>query len=183
MAEQRLHSQLGPIDVLTRVELEETLSHQFEQAERTRLRGLELQRFPFLSVPCTISGTLNLSGTQGGTSDVVLGPEQGDVWMVRRIIVKSSVFADTAKYLLFRGSTPSDISGAYSFRYLLDGMIGGATPGLNVNVGFYPGTKAIYLQPGEQIYAQVLTATAGNQYAIDGEAIRVPAEMKGKVLT
>jgi hypothetical protein len=261
MAEQRLHSALAPIDVLTRLELEEVTHKELSNAVRARYIGVDSVRFPDLVVTATAANVF--LGT-GGTMDPPIGPAEGDVWMVRRIIVKSSVLGDTAKYVLYRGSTPSDILNAYGPRNVLDafssaiavgtpsqpavpatgvaqqnvnqfpvqvvispngatitnvsvngvtvGTAAGtytvpangsisiaytvATPtwvwsnlnaavpaGLGVNIGFYPGTKAIMVQPGEQIYAQVFGGTVGNQYYLDGEAIRVPAEMKGKVLT
>jgi hypothetical protein len=257
MAEQRLHSALAPIDVLTRLELEEVTHKELSNAVRARYIGVDSVRFPDLVVTATAANVF--LGT-GGTMDPPIGPAEGDVWMVRRIIVKSSVLGDTAKYVLYRGSTPSDILNAYGPRNVLDAFssaIAAGTPsqpavpastvaqqnvnqypvqvvisggtvtavfvngiqvgagdgtytvpangsisitysvaptwvwsnlnaaipaGLGVNIGFYPGTKAIMVQPGEQIYAQVFGGTIGNQYYLDGEAIRVPAEMKGKVL-
>lgn len=41
MTQQRLHSALAPLDVLTRIELEESLTQGFEQAERARIRGID----------------------------------------------------------------------------------------------------------------------------------------------
>lgn len=183
MTMQRLHSQLAPVDLLTREEMDETLNKNLSSAIRERVRGLDIARLPIQPVTA-LAATVNLSGQNpgGGGSDLVFGPNEGDVWMLRRAIVKSSSFVDTAKYLLFRGSTPSDVQFAYTFRFLLDGMIGGATPGQNVNVGFYPANKSLFVVSGEQIYAQVLGGTAGNQYLLEAEAIRCPAEMKGKLL-
>lgn len=262
VTQQRLHQNLASIDVLTRDELGQELRHNIDEAMRTRYLGLELQRFPVLSITAT-GTTLQIFTSNDATP---LGPEQGDIWMIRRVIVKSSVFTDTARFQLFRGSTPSDINNAYASRWLLEGFSPGSAavtqptppaisvgtspftfvntqsygvnvtvtggtvsviavngqttgatsgtfylapnsyitvtysvaptmtevnatsniaaipPGQNVNDGFYPGTKAIFLQPGEQIYAQIQGATVGNQYTIDGEAIRCPAEMKGKIL-
>jgi hypothetical protein len=108
------------------------------------------------------------------------GPEQGDVWMIRRVVVKGFTLGDAAKYILFRGSTPSDPN-VYNGRYLLEGFATSAA-GQPVGVGYYPGTKSLFLKSGEQIYAQVLTATIGNQYILEGEGIRIPAEMIGKIL-
>jgi hypothetical protein len=176
MSQQRLHSQLAPIDILTREELSAELHKGFDANLRELYRGLEIQRFPSVTVTAT-AATQNIAT---GNDMTPAGPEQGDLWMIRRIIVKSFLLTDTAKYILFRGSTPSD-SNAYNGRFLLEGFAA-AAGGQAVGVGFYPGTKSIFLQPGEQIYAQVLTATVGNQYILEGEAIRVPAEMKGKVL-
>lgn len=262
MTTQRLHSALAPIDVLTREELEESLHDNFEAAIRSRVRGLDIARIPVQPVTA-LSATVNLSGQNpgsGGGSDLVFGPNEGDVWMLRRAIVKSSVFTDAAKYILFRGSTPSDVQFAYTFRFLLDGiqppvidttmtlpavpasgvavqnttnvpqtvvvtgftatqtfvngvLVGAGngtftvpaygsisvtytvagtwtwTPigasigaGQNVNVGFFPANKSTFINSGEMLYAQVLGATPGNQYLLEAEAIRCPAEMKGKLL-
>lgn len=252
---------MAPVDILTRVELEETLTSKMDVMLRDRYRGLDSARFPAIQATST-GGTFNLSG--GSTSDGFIGPEQGDVWMLRRAIVSPSVFGDPAKYVLFRGSTPSD-PGQYTNRQLLDGMVynpgvsnpvpsqpavpgsavalqntntypvtvvisggtvsqvtvngviagGGdgtylvpsgqaiavtysvaptwvwsnangastaATLGQNVGVAYNAANKAVLFQPGEQLYAQLFGSTAGVTYLLTGEAIRVPAEMKGKVL-
>lgn len=262
MTQQRLHSQLAPIDVLTRVELDEVMAHNFDTAIRDRYRGLEIQRIPYVPVTATAT-TLQLFTSNDMTP---WGPEQGDIWMVRRLIVKSNVFTDTGKWVAFRGSTPSDLANSYSTRFLLEGFSPGSPavtqptpptitvgaspftffnsqsypvfvtvtggtvsaitingvstgltsgtfylpagsnitvtysvaptmtevnananipavpPGQNVNAGYYPGTKSVFLQPGEQVYAQIQGATINNQYYLEGEAIRCPAEMKGKLL-
>jgi hypothetical protein len=54
--------------------------------------------------------------------------------------------------------------------------------GQQVGIAYQCATKACFIQPGEQIYAQVYNSIAGNTYILSGEAIRVPAEMKGKLL-
>lgn len=256
VTKQQLHTNLAPIDVLTRDEISQELGHRLDEAMRTRYLGLELQRIPFFPI---IAGAATLQlYTQNDATP--WGPEQGDIWMMRRIIVKSNVLTDTARYQIFCGSTPSDVNNSYTSRQLLEGFspgviqptppaitVGaspftfvntqaygvnvtvtggtvtsiavngqatGATsgtfflapnsfitvtytgaptmtetnassnvpPGQNVNVGYYPGTKAVFCQPGEQVYAQIQGATIGNQYVIEGQAIRCPAEMKGKLL-
>jgi hypothetical protein len=176
MGEQRLHSALAPVDILTRLEHEAVMHNALNSALREKYRGVENQRFPRTYGSGAV--TLNLFDP-----NAPCGPEQGDFWEVRRIIVKSSVLADTAKYVIYRGTTPSDPTSAYSDMFLLEAGVGGASPGLNVNVGYYPGSQAVSLYGGEQIYCQVLGATIGNTYVLEGEAIRVPAEMKGKLLS
>jgi hypothetical protein len=176
MGEQRLHSALAPVDILTRAEHQDVMDTSLEHALRTKYKGVENQRFP--RTYGTGAVTLNLFDP-----NAPIGPEQGDFWEVRRIIVKSSVLTDTAKYVIYRGTTPSDPVSGYEAMYLIEAGVGGATPGINVNVGFYPSSKALSLQPGEQIYCQVLGATLANTYILEGEAIRVPAEMKGKLLS
>ena len=177
VTQQRLHNQLAPIDVLTRDEIAQEMTTHMDAFLRDRYRGLEIQQFPRVIVTAS-NAIQNLFTTNDMTP---IGPEQGDVWMIRRIIVKGFNLADAAKYILFAGSTPSDLGNAYTGQYLLEGFTASAG-GQPVGVGYYPGTKAIFLSPGQQIYAQVNAATVGNQYILEGTAIRVPAEMKGKIL-
>lgn len=260
MSQQRLHSQLAPIDLLTREELEQELHKQIDAQIRELVRGLDIFRFPVTTVTASATPTLLSAPSTGAPC----GPEQGDIWMVRRVIVKSSGAGDQANYVLYRGSTPSDTTNATASRYLLDavnpptsvpapsntapsvgtspwtyvnpnpftvnvtitggtvsviavnGQTTGATSGTfalgvgqyltitytvaptvavanaaatgvvsygqHVNTAWYPGTKSVFLYPGEQIYANILAAVTGNVYHLDGEGIRVPAEMRGKVL-
>jgi hypothetical protein len=173
---------LGVFDFLTKDELSEALNssvgHRIDHAIREWYRGIDSARFPRMIATASAVGALNLGV---GPGEGMCGPAQGDVWMVRRMIVKASVLTDPATYVAFRGTSPSDPN-AYSAFNILDAFTakGG---GLPVNMGFYPSTKSVLLQPGEQIYAQVLTPTVGVTYLLEGEAIRVPAEMKGKVLS
>lgn len=261
MAEQRLHSALAPIDLITREEMQEVLHKGLDAAVRARYIGVDSARIPNIWAEGT-GGTINMGSL--ATGDPVLGPAAGDVWMLRRVNVTSSAFTtDQARYLLFRGTTPSDPN-AYTNRQLLDGIssipavtyttmstpavpastvavqnttnvaqtvvitggvvtavvVNGITVGASdgtyvvppygsisvtyssaptwtwtqtqanisftlgqqVGVAYNPGNKAVLLQPGEQIYAQVYNSVSGNTYLLNGEAIRVPAEMKGKVL-
>lgn len=257
MAKQRLHSNLAEIDLLTRLELEQGLHKHADYAERTRLRGIDAARIPPITAQGT-GGTVNLGALS--TQDPYCGPEQGDVWLLRLINVVSSGFpSDPARYVLFRGSTPSDYANGYTSRNLFNG-VGSTTPyttltapavpastvpvqntsnqpytvtvtggtvtavtvngvvvgagdgtytvpafgsiavtysvaptwawaqsqpyslGQLVGIAWTPSSKAGLLQPGEQIYAQVFNSVVGNTYLLVGDAIRVPAEMKGKVL-
>jgi hypothetical protein len=178
MVEQRIHSALGPIDLLTREEMEQTLHKEMDAMVRERYRGIDIVRFPRIVIQAA-AATVNVGAV--GNDEVPCGPSQGDVWQVRRVNVKSNNFADTAKYLLFRGSTPSDTANSYGPLQLIEAFTA-AGAGQPVGQGYYPATKSLWLQPGEQIYAQVLGATIGNIYVLDGEAIRCPAEMKGKIL-
>jgi hypothetical protein len=176
MGEQRLHNALAPVDILTRLEHEAVMHHALNAALKEKYRGVEAQRFPRCMVEAT-GASVNLFSTEAPT-----GPEQGDFWEVRRVVVKSNIFTDTAKYILFRGSSPSDIGNAYGPFNLIEAFAA-AGAGQAVGVGYYPSSKSLALQPGEQLYALVTGATAGNVYMLDGEAIRVPSEMKGKILS
>jgi|SRR5215469_2918025 len=178
MTNQRLHPNLAQIDILTRTELEDSLHKNLDADIRERLRGIEIQRFPVVVV--TATAATQAIYTQNDQTPC--GPEQGDVWLLRRVNVKAFLLTDTAKYILFRGSTPSDTANAYTGRSLLEGFAAAAA-GQACGIGYYPSNRSVWLQPGEQIYAQVIGATIGNQYILEGEAIRVPAEMKGKIIS
>lgn len=120
---QHLHAAIAPIDLLTREELEATLTKQQALQTRERFRGIDIVRLPPIAVTSS-GGTLNLfSGAGGATSDGDGGPQEGDVWLMRRANVVSSAFAtDQARYILFRGSTPSDPASGYTNRTVLTSM-------------------------------------------------------------
>src|ERR1700739_4140042 len=162
MGEQRLHSALAPIDLLTREELSQELHQGFDAQVREFYRGLDILRFPRILIQAS-GATVNVGSI--GNNEAPCGPEQGDIWALSRVIVKSNVFTDTAKYILFRGGTPSDFQNSYGINNLLEGFAA-AAGGQPVNVGWYPSRRAVYLQPGEQIYALVTGATATNIYSI-----------------
>jgi hypothetical protein len=134
---QRLHANLAPIDLLTREELEETLSKRADADSRQKYRGIDSARLPPIAVTSTGSATLNLySGAGLATSDGDGGPSEGDVWLLRRAnVVSSNIYSDPARYLLFRGSTPSDPVGGYTNRQLLNGQV--------FTTGAFVGTPAV----------------------------------------
>src|SRR5438309_10178227 len=132
MTQQRLHSNLAPIDLLTRVELEQELNKGLDAQVREWYRGVEFQRFPSLYVTAT-AATVRMFAPNDMTP---CGPEQGDVWCVRRVIVQGFALTDTARYLLFRGSTPSDPANGYPGRDLLE-RFAAARVGLSVGVSFH----------------------------------------------
>lgn len=261
MTVQRIHNGLGPIDVLTKIELEEVNHKGIDRLLRARYEGVEAQRIPKIHAAGT-GGTVQIGAMTAGDPD--LGPAEGDIWMLRRVLVASSLgvstgLPDGSWYQVFRGSTPSDVANSYGPDYLLDGMAARsgvttiATPavpastvpiqntstqpytvvisggtltavlvnGVTVGTGdgtyivpsagsisvtysvaptwvwtatqtgglgeitglaYNAGTKSVLLQPGEQIYGQIFNTVAGATYTLSGEAIRVPAEMKGKLL-
>lgn len=181
-----LKTDLGPLgifDFLTRDELTEELNtgigHKLDNAIMEWYRGVDSARFPRIIATATTTNPLPLN-TQ--PNEGITGPSQGDVWLLTRVIVKSSLLTDTATYVVFRGTAPTDPN-AYNTLNLLEAFSSSPTLGNPVNQGYYPSRRSVLLQPGEQIYAQVLVPTVGNTYVLEGEAIRVPAEMKGKVLT
>ena len=85
MTTQRLHSALAPLDVLTRVELEESLHKGFEAAERARVRGIDYME---------VNGNGN-----GATTVTIPGPDSGYSWSVKIISVVISAGATVSAYL------------------------------------------------------------------------------------
>jgi hypothetical protein len=270
---QQIHPSLGKLNILTPEEHAGAVHGGIDRLLRERYRGIEAQRLPTIHAQGN-GGTLALGALTAGDPD--LGPAEGDIWMLRRVLVASNYITNPANvggigpftpdyYQVFRGSTPSDIANAYAPQYLLDGivynppsssymLVGGTPPlaasgigmvnssqavyavtvaggvvsnvtingqsvgtgdgtyyvpiggiiavtysaaptltwtdvgataaiiGQRVGIAYNAGTKSVLLQPGEQIYAQVFGSNTGVTYTLTGEAIRVPAEMKGKLL-
>lgn len=178
MSKQRLHPSLAEIDVVTPDEMYATMGHSFSDHLRDRWRTIKLMKLP--QIRATATGTTANLGQGSGFADQVgapVGPEQGFVWMLRRVIVASNTAADTAKYTLYHGSDTS----LYDSAHLLEGFSAGAA-GQGVGIGYYPGTDAAWLFNSEQIYAQVLGATIGNQYVLSGIAIEVASERLGALI-
>lgn len=101
MTKQRLHPSLAELDILTAGELKTNLGHAFNEALRDSYRTIKLMKLP--QIRATAAGaSLNLA--QSASQAAPVGPEQGFIWMVRRVIVDSNVSADTARYTLFSGS-------------------------------------------------------------------------------
>lgn len=89
MTTQRLHAGLAPIDVLTRIELEESLSKGFEQAERARVRGIDYME-------------VNTNGNNAATL-ALNGPESGYAWSLKLI---SAVLSAAATLSVYLGEAP-----------------------------------------------------------------------------
>lgn len=159
-------------DMLTKQELEEALGHNIDSMLRDMYRGEKLMRMPISKITAS-AATFTLPAQSGNTA--VTGPDQGFIWRIQRVIVASSSLTDVAKYTLYVGSDPT----ATDATHLIEGF--GST-GQNVNAGFRPGNKAEWIFSGEQIYAAITAATAGNSYVMTGIVTEVPAEMIGKIL-
>lgn len=89
MTTQRLHAALAPLDVLTRIELEESLSKGFEQAERARVRGIDYME-------------VNTNGSNASTV-ALNGPESGYAWSLKLI---SAVLSAAATLSIYLGEAP-----------------------------------------------------------------------------
>lgn len=178
MTKQRLHPNLGELDILTHGELKDAMGHHFDMFLRDRWRTIKLMKLPQLRATAT-GATLNLSQSQGyaDSNGTPCGPEQGFIWMLRRVIVASNTPADAAKYTLYSGS---DVT-LFDSAHLLEGFATGSA-GQGVGVGYYPGAEAAWLFGAEQVYAQLTGTTAGNQYVLSGIAIEVAAERLGALI-
>jgi hypothetical protein len=167
MTQQRLHAAMAPIDVLTRIELEEVMHKQMDVLIRDRLRGIDSARLPPVAITALTTATLNLFA--GGASDGSAGPEQGDVWMLRTANVASSSFAtDAAKYVLFRGSTPSDL-GTYTNRQLLNGFA--MSPGATVTTPAIPASTVAQQNTSSVPVQVVITGGTATSTSVNGVVV------------
>lgn len=248
MTKQRLHPSLAELDILTAGELKTNLGHAFNEALRDSYRTIKLMKLP--QIRATAAGaSLNLA--QSASQAAPVGPEQGFIWMVRRVIVNSNTPNDQAHWTAFSGSDVTLFDSAHLLEGFTQGGINVTTPavpastvaqqnatnqpvqvvitggtitavivngvtvgtaagtyyvpaygsisitysvaptwawtgtviqGNPVGVGYYPSSEAVWLWPGEQIYAQVAGATVTNQYVLSGIAIEVAAEMVAKLI-
>lgn len=164
---------LGEVDIPTSKEMQDAMGHALNPVINA-LRGEKLMRMPTARVVAT-AATQALSATPPGAP---IGPESGYMWRIARLIVVSASLVDTAKYVLYEGSDVTDFSPIR----VMDAVNGGATPGQNVNVGYNPGSKGLWLFNDEQIYAQIFGATVGTTYILKGVIAQVPQEMQGKLI-
>lgn len=148
-------------------DLKAALGHHFSQIQREQLRGVKALKLPIVSAVAT--GTSLTLPLNGGPEPIVCGPQQGYFWRIGRVTI-SSTGNDTGAVSLYAGSDPTTLGQ----QFLVDNT-------LLVGKAYYPGTRGLFLWPGEQLYASV-TSVAANTYRISGIAIEVPAEMAGKIL-
>lgn len=163
---------MGPIDAATTEDVNAAMAHHFDQLLRDRYRTIKVMKLP--QIRFTATGT-TVTLAQSPSSGPPVGPEQGFMWDLRRVIVASNVLADTGKYVLYAGSDPTTLDASH----LLEGF---ATGGQPINQGYYPASDSAWLWPGEQIYAAITGATIGNQYVLAGVAIEAAAEMVAKLI-
>jgi hypothetical protein len=172
MTKQRIHDHLGTLEIATPDDINEVMAHRFDAYLRDRYRTIKVMKLP--QIRFTATGT-TVTLAQSPSSGPPVGPEQGFMWDLRRVIVASSVLADTGKYVLYAGSDPTVLDASH----LLEGF---ATGGQPVNQGYYPASDSAWLWPGEQIYAAITGATIGNQYVLSGVAVEAAAEMVAKLV-
>jgi hypothetical protein len=172
MTKQYIHDHLGPLDIATPDDINEVMGHRFDQYLRDRYRTIKVMRLP--QVRFTATGT-TVTLAQNPSAGPPCGPEQGFMWGLRRVIVASNIPADTGKFTLYSGSDPTVLDASH----LLEGFGASGQP---VNQGYYPSSDAVWLWPGEQIYATLTGATIGNQYVLSGVAIEAAAEMVAKII-
>lgn len=156
---------LGTFDLLTKDELAAALGHNLDNAVREAMRGIKPIRIGQ-------AGTGTTDGTGAIAETIVPGssPEQGYAWTVRRV---SCGIGGTGKIQLWWG-----------------GIGASSAPGhyigtLDVATGFTAFSRgAVILNNGEGI---VVTATGlsviNAQFTIAIQALEVPSEMIGKIIT
>jgi hypothetical protein len=153
IVKQRLHSSLGELDVLTRLELEESLSKNSDKAVRDLYRGVDYVEW---------------NGNGGGATTFTIPetPDSGYTWSLRLISVTLLAVGNVAVYL---GDNITSSS-----------CIGGGPTGIknvdNVFI-FYASTNQIVYKDGRSL---TIGATQGID-RIKILAKQVPSEMVGKL--
>ena len=154
MGEQRLHSALAPIDVLTRLELEQVQHKHLEEFFHQEYLGVSYQEYN------------NNALQQGVTQFLVPGPDSGYTWSLKLVSVTLSA-AGTLAIFLGDNVNSAPIGGGASV------IMGG----LNVvNDTFTSNTVIVQDQR-----AITLLAAGGNIGAIKVIAKQVPSEMVAKL--
>lgn len=158
------------IDAYTRDEaqadLKAAMGHNLSQTMREWYRGIKLIKLPNLTGVATGA---SLTLPTGSDDPVACGPQQGYLWRIGRVTVTSSG-SDVGSVSLYAGSDTSATDQAH----LIDST-------LKVGAAYYPGSRGLFLLPGEQLYVS-LASVANNSYRLTGIAVEVPAEMVAKVL-
>lgn len=166
MTAQRLHPSLAAIDLLTKSELTDSLHSQTDRILRDQYRSMKLMRIP--PIRGTASGT-SLVLAQNADGGTPTGPEQGFIWRLGRVTVASNG-ADAGAVTLYVGSDSTALDPSHQIDNTL--IVGKA---------YYPGTRGVYIMPGEFLYVS-LVSVAANQYVMTAQAVEVAAEMIGKIL-
>jgi hypothetical protein len=148
-------------------DLQASLGHHFDRIVREQVRGVKPIKLPILT--SNASGVAVNLPISEGQEFAACGPEQGYFWRIGRVTISSSG-VDTGAVSLFASSDPLN----FAQQFLIDNT-------LKVGQAYYPGTRGLFLWPGEQLYASVVSV-ANNSYRLSGIGIEVPAEMAGKLL-
>lgn len=160
MPEQRLHSALAPIDVLTRIELQAELDKHADDLTRTFYRGIDYYRH------------IDTPNAPFYTSPPV---PNGYAWSMRHIGV---VLSSADQIIMVLGDTPQVTSAPTPLPGILSIFPQGTNAIPYAENGF--STDEVILNPGEQFTIQPFTGSH-NILGVLFIAKQAPAEMKGKL--
>ena len=151
------------VDFLTPAEFDSALKDRLATWETERLRGIKWMRLPEVLSGKAASSAISL----GETSGQIVGPRQGYVWSIRRLVVNG----------LTSGATP-DVVNLYR-----SGTTGQPLWQFNGNsFGATFGRLELTLNGGETLaLASVGTFNSTSQVTLSGELLEAPAELVGKL--
>ena len=152
------------IDIPTRAEIREDLTGVWSAQEREAARGFKWMRLPEILQGNAAKSAITLGATKGQ----ILGPEQGYVWALRRLIVSG----------MTSGGTPDVIN-----LYRNDRFNGPPLWQFNGNnFGYTFGKLELILMGGDTLSLQsVGTFASTSLIVLSGELTEVPAEMLYKL--
>jgi hypothetical protein len=163
-------------DVLSPGEHKQHLKEVFEGWDRGRGRGIDDVRFygqGLIASDAVVIPSQPSGQTSYGSQYPVLGPEDGYVWSVRRISVYQLTGTSDVLYV-FRGQV-GDTAASIQPSNFIDTMTT-ANPVVTL------GSGRCTLRGGEQLVIVGAALSTTGTLTVSGEAVRVPAEMKYKVL-
>ena len=165
MAEIRL--QAGAIiDIPNRAEIKDTFSQELDARERQAARGFKWMRLPvYTGTPASSAVTIDPKSNGG----VILGPESGYAWFLRRIVIDGMTTGQTPDVInMFRNSVT-----AQPPLWQFNGN----------NFGYTFSNFEMTLIGGDSLqFASVGTFAATGLIRVSGELIEMPAEMLFKLL-
>lgn len=167
MTVQRLHPHLGPLDILTNNELKDAMGHALDGFIRDFYRGIKIIKLPIIRITAAGTGPTLLAQNPNGGAPI--GPESGFIWRLLRVTLASNG-VDSGAATLYVGSDPTNLDIAHQ----VDNT-------LKIGQAYYPGNRGVFIFPDEFIFANLAVTVAANQYALNGLAAEVPAEMVGKI--
>lgn len=160
MAEVRIQAG-AVIDIPTGREIKDTFSAELDARERQKARGFKWMRLPiYTGTPASSAVTIDPKANGG----VILGPESGYAWSLRRIVIDGMTSGTTPDVInMYRNSVT-----AQPPLWQFNGN----------NFGYTFGRLEMVITGGDALYfASVGTFAATGQIRVSGELVEVPAEM------
>jgi hypothetical protein len=163
----RQNFRTGELDILTPGELAKALHEHFHESRFMRIQRMQLAGMRALKLPriqFTATTTNFILGEAAGSAPC--GPEQGYIWLVRRILVASNVISDQASFQLYAGSDATasplqlvDVVGNHGDNY--GPLVQVPTPAVSTTVYGNPNAFPVYVTLAGGVGITAVTVNGG----------------------